>query len=114
MESCLRGTGETLLHSFLVSLEVLEEIKECKKLGLTQEDIDGYVLWYIEGILDPEVKPMIYEYECTSCGFIQEVWHKLNDKNNKPCEKCSAPSKGMKRIMSLIADGHGSWGRWKV
>ncbi len=114
MERCLHGTGEILLHNLLISLEILQEIEECKKLGFTQEDIDGYVLWCVERILDPEVKPMVYEYECSSCGHIQEVWHKLNDENEEPCEECAAPAEDMKRVMSLTAGRHGSWGRWKV
>lgn len=31
----------------------------------------------------------IYEYECTKCGEISEVWQKFSDPPITKCEKCS-------------------------
>lgn len=31
----------------------------------------------------------IYEYECTKCGEITEVWQKFSDPPITRCEKCS-------------------------
>lgn len=31
----------------------------------------------------------IYEYECSECGKIQEVFQKFSDKPLKQCKKCS-------------------------
>lgn len=35
---------------------------------------------------------MIYEYRCSSCGHIQEVWQKMSDPGPETCEKCAAPA----------------------
>ena len=59
---------------------------------------------------------MIYSYKCQICGHEQEIWHKMNDKNTEPCEKCKAPAKKMKKQTNWQpAHGqHGSWSRWNV
>ena len=31
----------------------------------------------------------IYEYECTKCGKISEVWQQMSDKPLKKCQYCS-------------------------
>lgn len=31
----------------------------------------------------------IYEYECTKCGRIEEVWQKFSDKPLEDCKYCS-------------------------
>ena len=57
---------------------------------------------------------MIFEYECKKCGHEQEKWHRMNDKNTEPCEKCDAPAEKLKKILSAQRIRHGSWGRWSV
>jgi putative FmdB family regulatory protein len=57
---------------------------------------------------------MIYEYECTKCKKIQEKWHKMNETNNEPCEKCGAEAKYLKKLLSPQKVKHGSWSRWQV
>lgn len=39
----------------------------------------------------------IYEYQCTQCGNIVEVWQKFSDPPNEKCEKCGGP---LKKIIS--------------
>ncbi|MEW6077021.1 MAG: FmdB family zinc ribbon protein [Thermodesulfobacteriota bacterium] len=31
----------------------------------------------------------IYEYECTKCGRVNEVWQQMSDKPLKKCSECS-------------------------
>lgn len=31
----------------------------------------------------------IYEYECTKCGNVYEVWQQMSDKPLKKCQHCS-------------------------
>ncbi len=31
----------------------------------------------------------IYEYECTKCGKVYEVWQQMSDKPLKRCKECS-------------------------
>jgi len=35
----------------------------------------------------------IYEYECTKCGTINEVWQKFSDPPITKCEKCNGKVK---------------------
>jgi putative FmdB family regulatory protein len=42
----------------------------------------------------------IYEYQCSSCGFIKEVMHKISETPEVICPKCSNK---MKKLMSPSA-----------
>ena len=57
---------------------------------------------------------MIYEYKCEECQNVQEVWHKMAEKNTEPCNKCNASVDKMKKIMSVPAGPHISWSKWSV
>ena len=59
---------------------------------------------------------MIYRYQCQVCLHEQEVWHKMDEKNNEPCKKCGALPSKMKKIMNWhpTHKRHGSWSRWNV
>ncbi len=59
---------------------------------------------------------MIYLYQCDKCKHEQEIEHKVNDKNVKPCEKCNADPAFLKRLINF-APAHGkhvSWSKWRV
>jgi putative FmdB family regulatory protein len=40
---------------------------------------------------------MIYDYECTDCGHIQEEVHKVTENPEIKCERCKMP---MKRVIT--------------
>jgi putative FmdB family regulatory protein len=42
----------------------------------------------------------IYEYQCSNCGFIKEVMHKISETPEIICPKCS---NNMKKLMSPSA-----------
>lgn len=42
-----------------------------------------------------------YEYECTSCGYIFDVFQNINDKRLETCPKCE------KKVKRLIGSGSG-------
>jgi putative FmdB family regulatory protein len=42
-----------------------------------------------------------YEYECTSCGHLFEVFQNINDKHLEACPKCH------KKVKRLIGSGSG-------
>ncbi len=42
----------------------------------------------------------IYEYECTNCGFIKEVFHKMAESPEVQCPECS---NHMKKLISPSA-----------
>ncbi len=56
---------------------------------------------------------MIYAYECQECGLEQEKWHKLDEENEKPCEKCEAPPEKLKKIIAKAVPRHVSWSTWR-
>jgi len=56
---------------------------------------------------------MIYSYQCQKCKTEQEKWHKLEEQNTEPCEKCGAPPKQLKKLLAAVRP-HGTWGRWRV
>lgn len=57
---------------------------------------------------------MIYEYSCQKCGHQQEKMVKMGEKTKEPCEKCKAPAKNLKRILSAHARMKGNWSKWGV
>ena len=42
-----------------------------------------------------------YEYECTHCGFVFDVFQNINDKRIEHCPKCK------KKVKRLIGSGSG-------
>lgn len=42
-----------------------------------------------------------YEYECTDCGFVFDVFQNINDKRLEKCPKCH------KKLKRLIGSGAG-------
>lgn len=57
---------------------------------------------------------MIYEYECKKCGHAQERMVKIGEKPKEPCDKCKAPAKELKRILSAHARMTFNWSKWNV
>lgn len=58
---------------------------------------------------------MIYSYECTVCGKVQDKWHKLKETNTEACsnEACKAPPDQLRRLLTAVRP-HVSWSSWKV
>ena len=57
---------------------------------------------------------MIYEFVCKKCGHEQEKIVKMGEKPKESCEKCNAPAKHLKRILSAHAAMKGNWSKWRV
>lgn len=57
---------------------------------------------------------MIYEYECQKCKTVQEKHVKLGQENKEACEKCKAPPKHLKRVLSAHAKMTFNWSKWSV
>jgi len=57
---------------------------------------------------------MLYEYCCKKCGHEQERLVKMNEEPKDPCDKCKAPVKYLKRILSAHATMKFSWSKWNV
>jgi putative FmdB family regulatory protein len=46
------------------------------------------VYYLIEVSVGGDTKMPIYEYECTKCGRVEEVWQKFSDKALETCKYC--------------------------
>ena len=47
------------------------------------------VYYLIKVSVGEDTKMPIYEYECTKCGRVEEVWQKFSDKSLETCKYCS-------------------------
>lgn len=61
-----------------------------------------------------EEKKLIYEYICKKCGEQQEKMVKMGKGTRESCEKCRAPAKNLKRVLSAHAAMKHSWSKWSV
>lgn len=56
----------------------------------------------------------LFDYECKKCGNVQEVQHKIAEKNKNYCSKCNASPSKLCKLLSPLRAAHHSWGSWKI
>ena len=49
----------------------------------------------------------IYEYQCTQCNNIFEVFHRIEEETNPPCPKCLGQARKILSASNFILKGSG-------